>query len=109
MTRFGMLVEFHCNGVSTFMLAEVSNTDAEDVRAMYLEQEISPADAQELYDKLPVIKPMDPVGILRPAREKEVVVPKVDYSQISKIVDVATLQSMPKCNWDQIFVLVGKK
>ena len=104
-----MLVEFHCNGVSTFMLADVSNTDAEDVRAMYLEQKINPADAQELYDKLPVIEPMDPVGILRPAKEGEVAVKDVDYTKISKIVNVATLQTMPKWNWDQIFALLGKK
>ena len=52
---------------------------------------------------------MGPVGILLPAREKEVVVTDVDYTQISKIVDVAALQSMPKWNWDQLFVLLGKK
>ena len=35
-----MLVEVRAKDVSTFMLAEVSNRDVEDVRAMYLEKKL---------------------------------------------------------------------
>ena len=64
------------------------------------------ADAKELWKQLPVVLPMDPREILRPATESEVNVPGVDYKQIMKIVDPAALKEMPRWNWDQILVLM---
>ena len=101
-----MLVEFHCKGISTFMLAEVSNTDVEDIRAMHLEGTLGAADAKELYKQLPVVLPMDPKEIPRPATQAEVKVAGVDYNKIMKILDPAALKSLPRWNWDQILVLM---
>ena len=67
-----MLVEFHSNGISTFMLADVSNHDVEDIRAMYLEHTLAPVNDADRYQTLPVVFPMDPTDILRPATQKEV-------------------------------------
>ena len=109
MTRFGMLVEFNCKGLSTFMLVEVSNTDVEDIRAMHLESTLGAADAKELFKTLPVVLPMDPTDLLRPATQAEVKVADVDYTKIMKIIDVAALMELPKWNWDQILVFTQQK
>ena len=106
-TKFGMLVEFHCKGVSTFMLAEVSNHDAEDVRAMYLQAKHAPADAKELYKKLPVVLPMDPKNVLRRALKNEIKANDVDYKIIMKLLNPEVLMSVPRWNWDSLFVLMG--
>ena len=104
-TRFGMLVEFHCKGVSTFMLAEVSNTDQEDIRAMYLEDKFQAKDAKELFKKLPIVQPMDPEYILRPATKEEVQMADVDYTTIMKIKNPAALKELPRWDWDKVLVL----
>ena len=57
-----MLVEVHTKGISTFMLAEVSNKDVEDVRAMYLEKKLNPESHQDLWRNIPDFKPIDPPG-----------------------------------------------
>ena len=106
MIKYGMLVEFHCKGISTFMLAECSNTDVEDILAAYWEGLSGAADAEEIYEQLMVELAMDPKEILRPATEAEVKVPGVDYKQIMKILDPAALNTMARWNWDQILVLM---
>ena len=102
-----MLVEFHRNGISTFMLAEVTNHDAEDVRAMDLEAKYAPANAKELYSKLPVVIPMDPKDVLRPTRQEEIKVKGVDCKCIMKLLHPKKLHDVPKWNWDSLFVLMG--
>ena len=101
-----MLVEFHTAGISTFMLAEVSNHDVDDVRAMYLESTLAPVNAADLYRKLPVVLPMDPLDVLRPARQDEIQKEGVDHKNIMMLLHPDKLQEMPRWKWDQIFKLL---
>ena len=96
MTRFGMLVEFHTAKVSTFMLAEVSNHDVDDVRAMHLESTLAPLNAADLYQKLPVVLPMDPRDVLRPATQNEIKKEGVDHKNIMMLLHPDKLQEMPR-------------
>ena len=102
-----MLVEFHRDGISTFMLAEVSNHDAEDVRAMKLEAKHAPANAQELYAQLPVVMPMDPRDVLRQTRPDEIKAKDCDCKTVMKLLHPKKLHDVPKWNWDSLFVLMG--
>ena len=104
-TRFGMLVEFHRDGISTFMLAEVSNHDVEDVRAMKLEAKHNPATAEELYRSLPVVMPMDSRDVLRSVRPDEIAVKSCHCDSVMKIRHPERLNEVPKWNWDSLFVL----
>ena len=110
-TKYGMLVEVHAKGLSTFMLAEVSNKDVEDVRAMYLDKTLTPKDYKDLWEKIPGnIQPMDPAAILRPVRQSELKITEgVDEGTVSKILDVESLKNLPRWNWDQLFSLLGEK
>ena len=109
-TAYGMLVEVRTKGVSTFMLAEVTNKDVEDVRAMYLEKKLSPKDHMDLWRMIPDFKPIDPKDILRPVRPQEIAKEAIgegfDISTVSKFVDVQGLKELPKWDWDQIFTLL---
>ena len=110
-TGFGMLVEFHLkkNNVSTFMLAEISNRDVEDVRAMYLEATLNVKDHKELWTKIPDFYPMNPDDVLRPCVASDfwadVQGPPLDKSKIMKFHDdkKVELMKMEKWNWDDIF------
>ena len=105
-----MLVEFHSNGISTFMLAEVSNHDVEDIRAMFFEDKFKddgPMTAAKLYEKLPVVLPMDPKEVLRPAKKEEVKKKDVDHDKIMFLLEPDKLKDMPKWEWDQIFKVLG--
>ena len=101
-----MLVEFHTAGISTFMLADVSNHDVEDVRAMYLESTLAPVNAADLYQKLPVVLPMDPEDVLRPARKDEIQKKGVGHTNIMMLLNPEKLLEMPTWKWDQIFKLL---
>lgn len=108
---FGMLIEVHTKGVSTFMLAEVSNKDVEDVRAMFLEKKLQPKDHKDLWNKIPDFVPIDSKDILRPIGQHELcelalTIPDFDISLILKFLDVKAFQSLPKWEWDQIFSLL---
>ena len=106
-TSYGMLVEVHTRGVSTFMLAEVSNRDVEDVRAMFLEKELKPKNHRDLWEKIPDFTPMDPQEILRPVKPHELAITEgFDVSLVSKFVNVDGLKKVPKWDWDQIFSLL---
>ena len=106
-TKYGMLVEVHTRGVSTFMLAEVSNRDVEDVRAMFLEKELQPKNHRDLWEKIPDFTPMDPQEILRPVKPHELAITEgFDVSLVSKFVNVDGLKKIPKWEWDQIFRLL---
>ena len=106
-TKYGMLVEVHTQGVSTFMLAEVSNKDVEDVRAMYLEKTLNPKNHRDLWDKIPDFTPMDPREILRPVEEHELATKDgFDIDKVMKFVNVEGLKAVPKWDWDQIFSLL---
>ena len=102
-----MLVEVHTKGVSTFMLAEVSNKDVEDVRAMYLEKKLKPENHMDLWRKIPDFTPIDPMDILRPVEKHELAITEGFYmGTVSKFVNVQQLQAVPKWDWDQIFSLL---
>ena len=106
-TSYGMLVEVHTRGVSTFMLAEVSNRDVEDVRAMFLEKELKPKNHRDLWEKIPDFTPIDPKEILRPVKPHELAITEgFDVSLVSKFVNVDGLKKVPKWDWDQIFSLL---
>ena len=107
-TKFGMLVEVHIRHASTFMLAEVTDKDVEDIRAMYLEKKWEPKDHLHLWELIPDFQPIDPEGVLRPLKPDEKVVAKdVDRSTIKKFVNANAIKSIPKWEWDQIFALMG--
>ena len=99
-----MLVEVRAEGVSAFMLAKVSDRDIEDVRAMYLEKELKPKDAIDLWHQIPNFTPIDARDILRPVEPNECPA-DVDAALVSKIIDVAGIKSIPRWDWDQIFAL----
>ena len=109
-TAYGMLVEVRAKGISTFMLAEVTDKDVEDIRAMYLEQKLRPKDHMDLWRMIPDFKPIDPKDILRPVRPQEIAKQAIgegfDISTVSKFVDVQGLKELPKWDWDQIFTLL---
>ena len=106
-TSYGMLVEVHTKGVSTFMLAEVSNRDVEDVRAMYLDRTLKPKDHMDLWRQIPDFTPIDPRDILRPVADHELsITGGYDKDLIMKFVDVQGLKSVPKWDWDQILCLI---
>ena len=65
------MVESHVSGMSMFMLAEVSNHDVEDMRAMKLEDTIRPESHKDLWDKVTDFTPLDPKDILRQAEPHE--------------------------------------
>ena len=105
-TAYGMLVEVRAKEVSTFMLAEVSNRDVEDVRAMYLEKTLNPKDHMDLWERIPDFKPMDPKDLLRPIEQHELTIKEgFDIRLVSKFVNVEGLKAVPKWGWDQIFTL----
>ena len=93
------------------MLAEVSNHDAEDIRAMYLEQKHKPANHGVLWEQIPVVSAMDPTNILRDVTEKEIQTPgEVDHNLLSKVVDVKALKNLlPKWDWGSIFSLLKRQ
>ena len=106
-TAYGMLVEVHTRGISTFMLAEVSNKDVEDVRAMYLEKKLNPKNHKDLWQKIPDFTPIDPRDILRPVEKHELAITEgFDLSTVSKFVNVQGLKAVPKWDWDQIFSIL---
>ena len=108
-TKFGMLVEVHYKGISTFLLAEVPNHDVDDVRAMFHEDTLAPTSPKDLYEKLPVLLPMDPLEVLRPATQSEVTKENVDYKKNMKLLHPDKLKEVPKWNWDKIFKLTKGK
>ena len=108
-TKFGMLVEFHKDGASTFMLADVSNGDVEDVRASYLQHKYKPATPAELYAKIPVVMPMKPDDVLRKVEPHEVANKSCNIDHVMKIKCTEKLNDVPKWNWDSLFVLFGDK
>ena len=69
-----MLVEVHTLGLSTFMLADNSNKDLEDVRAMYLEKKLNPTTHLHHWAQIPDFLPMDPWNSRRPVREEELAI-----------------------------------
>eukprot|EP00959_Pyramimonas_sp_CCMP1952_P134841 2821739-Pyramimonas_sp.AAC.1 len=88
-TAYGMLVEVRIKGVSTFMLAEVSNKDVEDARAMYLDKKLNPKNRNDLWQKIPDFTPIDPRDILRPVEKHELAITEgLDMSTVSKFVNV---------------------
>ena len=99
-----MLVEVRAEGVSAFMLAKVSDRDIEDVRAMYLEKELKPKDAIDLWHHIPNVTPIDARDILRPVEPHECT-EDVGAGLVSKIIDVEGTKSIPRWEWDQIFAL----
>ena len=108
-TKFGMLVEIHSGGASTFFIAEVSNKDAEDVRAMRLEQELNPKNHKDLWDMIPNFQPMDPADILRPVKDHEFNSKEqkeaYDPSTVLKFLDADAAEKVPKWKWDSLFNL----
>ena len=50
------------------MRATTTDQDAEDVRAMFLEQKYQPEDHRDLWDKIPDVVPAGPHGVLRPLK-----------------------------------------
>ena len=103
-----MLAEVHTQGLSTFMLAQVSNTDVEDVRAMYLEKTLNPKNHRDLWNKIPDFTPMNPEDILRPCEEHEFNIHEgFDKSKVMKFKNTAGLKDFPKWEWDQIFAVVS--
>ena len=106
-TAYGMLVEVRVQNASTFMLADVSNKDVEDVRAMHLEKTLQPKDHLDLWNKIPNFEPIDPETLLRPVQPHELAITEgFDARLVSKFVDVKGLQALPKWDWDQIFSLL---
>ena len=109
-TKYGMLVEVHANGVSTFMLAETSNQDVEDVRAMYMEQELKPKNHVDLWELIPDFVPIDPRDVLRPLEANEPIHPRASGScdpvTISKFINAEGLKNLPRWTWDQIFAIM---
>ena len=102
-----MLVEVQCKGISTFMLAEVTNMDVEDVRAMYLEKKLNPKNHRDLWRQIPDFKPIGPKDILRPVEKSELAIKEgFDMTTVSKFVNVQGLKEVPRWKWDQIFSLI---
>ena len=106
LAKYGMLAEIHYKGVSTFILAEVINQDVDDVRAMNQEDELSPDSPKDLYEKLPVVLPVDPKDVLRQATKAEVKKEGVDHTKIMKLLHPDKLREIPKWDWDAIFMLL---
>ena len=104
-TKYGMLVEVHTKGVSTFMLAEVIGGDVEDIRAMFLEN-LAPVNPRDLRDLIPDFRPIDPQGVLRPLKPGETDKGDVDPGTISKFVKVQGLKDIPRWEWYQIFAVL---
>ena len=100
-TTYGMLVEIRAKEVSTFMRAEISSQDEEDLRAMYLEKTYSPEDAYALWMKTPNFKPMDPETILRAVRASEVLHPdpEIDVSLLFKFITPEVVAEIGQWKW----------
>ena len=110
-----MLVEVHTKsamdpqGISTFMHAEVTDQEIEDVRAMHLEERLRPSDHLDLWKKIPDVVPMDPTDILRPVRDDEVMNKECEAAKVMKLINTDSLLKVPKWEWNQIFNLLDKE
>ena len=112
MTKFGMLAEIHRDGISTFMLAEVTNWDVDDARAMFLEKEgiggEKATSPEELWKLIPNFVPRDSTDILRPLEPYEKVWDaECDRSTISKLINTDGLKDAPKWKWDDLFAILS--
>ena len=76
---------------------------------MYQEDELSPDSPKDLYEKLPVVFPVDPRDVLRQATNAEGKKEGVDHTKIMKLLHPDKLRDVPKWNWDQIFKLTKGK
>ena len=89
------------------MLAEISNQDVDDVRAMYLEHTLKPTDHKDLWEKIPDFTPMELGDILRPCKESEFYIHDgFDKALIYKFINPAGLKDVPRWSWDSIFTFV---
>ena len=98
-TAFGMVLELIINGQSHFARAAVPTFSIQDAKAMSVERnEKAYATAEELYNAIPVVKPMDQGKFLRPMPNKEGfyklrgedfnTVPMLDWLQLYNIDEV---------------------
>jgi len=108
-TQFGMLVEVHAKGISTFVVVDVCDTEV-------LWEQIS-----DLWNHIPSylltsFTPMNPADILRPIQRSDLtmnggvdegVVSKIlkgdDTGMVSKILDVQGFKDLPKWDRDWLF------
>ena len=89
-----------------FVLAEMSNLDVEDVRAMYLEKKFNPKNVTDLWWLIPDATPIDPRNILRPVQQHEkACAERLHTGMVYKLVNAQELKELPKWEWDQIFSL----
>ena len=98
--KWGQIVELtrtdkHGKLERMYMRACVPHWDAEDVRAMYYEEELKPRSPQELYQAMKSVMPV----------LSDVIV-KDDAGHV-KIVDEQTFLDMPEFGWSEIFNMVG--
>ena len=99
---------------STFFLSEISNHDAEDVRAQYLEDKMKPTDQKSFYESIPEFTPMNPDILLRPCVDEDFwgtpVGAEFNKEDIMKFREgeKEILEKLPKWDWNNIMIYVDK-
>ena len=97
-TFSGVIIEMHIVGVGRcYCRAPVPDWHVEDARAMLYEEKYQPMTPEELYEKEPVCRPT--LG--------DIIVESPYYKGWWKVVDGATLDSLPEFNWFRIFAIFG--
>ena len=100
----GTLIQIQAPGCSpSFCRATIPPRDCEDVKAMWLEEELDPENPQVLYDRLPCAEPHADGTFLRVALPHEIVIPTKTPGGIFKILDVDAFLKMPVFPWQQMF------
>jgi len=81
--------------------------DNEDVKAMYLEDELDPTSPADLYNRIPEAIPHAEGTFLRQAELKEMYSSKMSTYGVFKIIDVPAFEQMPLFPWEQMFTMFG--
>ena len=104
----GSLLEIQTPGcVPVFCRATNPPYDNQDVKAMYLEDELDPSSPEDLYSRIPEALPFADGTFIRQALKSELHNPQSDNYGVYRIVDVPSFKRMKRFPWEQMFGLFG--
>jgi hypothetical protein len=103
-TRYGTMLQILIPGqMPAFLRASVPPTDNEDVKAMYLEEEINPDSPEDLYFKIPHAVPHADGTFIRPATQAEMYDQSWSPYGSFRILKIEEFEAMPLWHWEQMF------
>ena len=84
-------------------------TDNEDVKAMYLDDEINPDSPEDLYSKIPIAAPHSDGSFLCAATEADMYDKASDPYGTCCIIKKEEFKAMPLWPWEQMFSMFQDK